>query len=130
MGEATQPGCAMTGPEIVRFIKRNAYRPDLVTGHWHQRGGQPTDFAICVANPMKGFSYRVGLGDLPEHTLEDPASGKILLRGWRGLFKQMLCDGVIMESKEVVQKLGHAEINHIKNINRGFKINVKAHELA
>lgn len=123
-------GRAMSGPEIVRFVKRNAYRPDVVAAHWHRSAGRLHDFAICVANPMKGFAYKVSIGDVPEETIEDPATGRIIVRGWRGLFKQMLCDGVIKESAEVCALLGQSEVDMLKNVNRGFSIDAQAHELA
>ena len=122
-------GVAMSATEIVHFVKANAYRPDTVAAHWHQRAGRLTDFAICVASPDLGFAYRVEMGDVPEDTIVDPATNRILVRGWRGLFTQMIADGVLRVTPAVRAKLGDHEINNL--INKGAaQFNAASHGMA
>ncbi len=124
-----ESGRAMTGAEIMRFVKRNAYRPDLVAAHWHRVAGRLSDFAICVANPMTGFAYRVEIGEVPEHNIIHP-NNSIAVRGWRSLFKQMICDGVLKNTAEVNKLIGSTEMAQLTNMNHGLELNATAHELA
>ena len=106
----------MTGPEIMRFVKRNAYRPDLVAAHWHRVAGRLHDFAICVASSDLGYAYKVQIGDVPQKTINDPSTGKILVRGWEGLFKQMFLDGVIKDSRDLRDALGHITVTELISV--------------
>jgi len=123
-------GGTMSGTEIVRFVKRNAYRPDLIAPHWHQRGGRTEDFVISVSNPMKGFCYKVQLGMVPERNIEDPETGGYLVRGWKTLFQTMLVDGILKDTKEVRQALGDTEVQTFLTQHPEVRFNAQAHGLA
>lgn len=118
-------GTAMSATEIVRFVKDNAYRPDTVAAHWHRVTGRLTDFAICVASPDLGYAYKVDMGEVPEHTIIDPTTQGILVRGWRGLFVQMIADGVMRVTPAVRQKLGNEIIDQLQKGGQGVGINEK-----
>lgn len=120
----------MSATEIVRFVKENCFRPDTVAAHWHREAGRLTDFAICVASPDLGYAYKVELGEVPEYTIIDPVTQRIMVRGWRGLFRQMLYDGVMKITPAVTAKLGQAEINMLTQKGKGYEINAEAHGLA
>jgi len=123
-------GTAMSATEIVRFVKANSFRPDTVAAHWHRVTGRLTDFAICVASPDLGFAYKVEMGEVPEHTIIDPVTQRIMVRGWRGLFIQMISDGVLKITPAVTAKLGSETVNMLASQGKGFEINAKAHGLA
>lgn len=123
-------GTAMSGTDILRFVKDNCFRPDTVAAHWHRKAGRLTDFAICVASPDLGFAYKVEKGEVPEHTIIDPTTQRVMVRGWRGLFIQMIADGVLKITPAVTAKLGSETVNQLASKGMGFQINAQAHGLA
>ena len=122
--------------EFEDLVHRNAYRPNIrfISSRWGAVNGAPantctllvgawlpvqnTDDSVPTLNPEHVTALNVPVPWLPEHTVIDPASSRVVARGWRALLRELLLERVIRPSPEVRRLVGHSVYERIQREGR------------
>lgn len=122
--------------EFESLVHRNAYRPNIrfISSRWGAVNGAPantctllvgawlpvqnTDESVPTVNPEHVTALNVPTPWIPERTVIDPKTQRIVARGWKALLRELLLERVIRPSVEVRRLLGPAEYERIQREGR------------
>ena len=129
-----------TGPmdigDFVDLIHRNAYKPNIrfISSRWGARNGAPantctllvgawlpvqkSEDVVPTLDPEHVTALNVPVPWIPEQTVVDPKTQRIVARGWRALLRELLLEHVIRPSHEVRRLLGPREYERIQREGR------------